>query len=147
MIKQVMAGAGLYLAASVPVGIGMELNSNEIALGKITTVETCVDMFGEADIISQKMLDCIEDGVPGGNNVEQDVFAVGDPVEYTNPYIEQQRTDASAVKVGEVAINAAVVIGSSAPIIAALCLLAFAVKLDGKSNSQGKSVEEDDSPA
>ncbi|HTE57739.1 MAG TPA: hypothetical protein VK694_03260 [Verrucomicrobiae bacterium] len=102
---EAVAGFGLSLAVGVGLGAAVENHTNEIAEGKIITAETCRDLENEQqDTISKKMVECMEDGVPGGQKIGGDNFDEGDPIEFVDSYIDAQEHEAAQIELGRLVV-------------------------------------------
>lgn len=95
---------GLTLGAGIGIGTMVEGHTNEVAEGKIITVDTCMKTTPHEDVVTQDMIDCFADGVPGGNKIGKDKFDEGDPIEYVEAYRTAQVNEASSLELGRLAI-------------------------------------------
>jgi hypothetical protein len=95
---------GLTLGASVGVGVMAEGHTNEVAEGKIITVDTCLKIAPHETKISKELRDCMDHGVPGGKSIDSDHFRVGDPIEFVESYRAAQVKEAASIEVGRLAI-------------------------------------------
>ncbi len=74
-------------------GLVIESNTDEVARGKILTVETCRDITGFEHTVTEQFVKCIEDGVPGGDPVMSDPVEVGDPEGLVDAYLSAQENE------------------------------------------------------
>lgn len=95
---------GLTLGAGAGIGAMFEGHTNEVAEGKIITVDTCMKTTPHTTEVTQELIDCFADGVPGGNKIGKDKFDAGDPIEYVESYRSAQVNEAASIEVGRLAI-------------------------------------------
>ncbi len=99
-----MLALGLTLGAGVGLGAMVEGHTNEVAQGKIITVDTCMKTTPHEDTINQELIDCFKSGIPGGNKIGTDKFHTGDPIEFVESYRAAQVNEASSIEIGRLAI-------------------------------------------
>ncbi len=66
--------AGAVLSAGVASGYMVEGHTNEVARGKIITVDTCMETSAYETSVTKGLKKCFKDGVPGGNVIGDDKF-------------------------------------------------------------------------
>jgi len=98
----VMTGA--VLSAGAATGYMVEGRTNEVARGKITTIDTCLDTAPHETKVTDDLEGCFQDGVPGGNKIGGDKFDQGDPIEFVDAYRAALDNEASSVEANRLAI-------------------------------------------
>lgn len=104
MMRNVAMAAGLSMAASAGVGFMVESHTNEVAKGKIITIDACMDVVPASEVITDELKDCFDNGVPGGRTVGKDHFKDNDPIEFVESYRTALLNEADTIELGRVAL-------------------------------------------
>ena len=83
-------------------GLIIESHTDEIARGKINTVETCLEVTSQESRITESFMECIEQGVSGGNPVRTADFEAGDSTALIDAYVRAQENE-QGIELGRVA--------------------------------------------
>lgn len=82
----------------------VEGHTNEVARGKIITLDTCLDVVPHETTVTPELEDCFKEGVPGGNMIGGDKFKHGDPIEFVEAYRTALGNEADSVEVSRLAV-------------------------------------------
>ena len=110
----VKAIAGLVAGLSsvgAALGVWSEIDRNDVASGQAYTANACISAYGtHTKTITKPLLECLSDGAPGGNNIDQS-FEIGQPVALVKAYQswQEQQSHFNTTHVIEWAIGAPVV--------------------------------------
>lgn len=100
--RTVAAVVGTGLAIGLAWGVAVESQTNEVAGGKIITAEACRAMAPQSEVITSEMINCFNEGVPGGRDMKDQEFTEGSPISFINTYVAGQELEASKIEVGRV---------------------------------------------
>ena len=100
---EVIAGVGLSVVLGAGYGIAVENNTNEVAEGKIITVETCRRTVPHESVLTHELEECMKKGVPGGRKISGEKFVEGQPITFVEAYVDAQQQEAGEIEVGRVA--------------------------------------------
>lgn len=76
------------------VGVAAEQHTNKISEGRVVTIDTCSEIIPHEDTVNAQLLDCLEEGVPGGNKIGKQLEE-GDRIEYVDAFRASQVNEAS----------------------------------------------------
>ena len=121
-VKRIGAKVLIFgLGVGVGYGIVVESRTNEVARGKAITAEACLEAIPMESTITEAFMDCMENGVPGGQKAEPESLEEGQPVSFINTYIQAQEAEAESIEPGRIVGWAA------SPFIVAGALTAWAL--------------------
>lgn len=98
--KEFLVCMGLFTVLGSGVGWAGESHANEMARKRAITVEACIKAYPDPareDVVTQGMVDCIENGWVGGAEVDTEELPLsqGSPLPLLTGYVEQQRSAAA----------------------------------------------------
>lgn len=113
MFKEALAIGAAATAIGTGIGVWSEVEGNEDARGRVITIDTCMKTYHQNEnTISQRLEDCLEAGVPGGEMLGDKVDA-DEPIEFVGSARTHEQ-DRSNFSVGRIAVYSA-----AAPVVVA----------------------------
>ena len=102
-IKENLAVLGICGAIGGGVGVIAEQDTNAVSEGRITTIDTCKDIYPDTQKIGKDLLKCLEGGVPDGEPVGGSL-ELGQPAEFVDSLRNVQVKEAGTDDIGNVAL-------------------------------------------
>lgn len=105
VLKETLAFVGIWGAIGGGIGYAAEQHTNDISRARIVTVDTCNKIIPHDGVITEKLLDCMEDGVPNGAKIGP-YLKKGQPIEYVQSFRTSQVNEANTSDAGNVILYA-----------------------------------------